>query len=189
MSSFDVAGSPEGNGSDFHVRAVGDDEWGVVAWLWQAFRNDLSVVVNGLPYADGRYQAARLTTYPSSDAVGYLAWRAHPKTGEQAPIAFAVIEGLDGERRSIEGFWVAPAVRREGVGQQFALDLLARHVGPWTIAFQHDNAAALRFWRRIADRAFAQYGWTEEERPVRGLANVAPDHFILSNEGDQGPVI
>ena len=181
MSSFDPANSTDRTGAELQVRSVNDDEWDIVAWLWQAYRNDLAVVVNGLPYADGRYQSARLKKYPSPDAVGYLAWRAHPKTAEQAPIAFAVIEGVGGSRRSIEGFWVAPAVRREGIGQRFALDVLARHDGPWTIAFQHDNVDAVRFWRRIAERAFASSGWSEEERPVPGLADVPPDHFILSH--------
>ena len=36
----------------------------IVAWLWQAFRHDLAPIVNGLPYADGRYQAAPLDAFP-----------------------------------------------------------------------------------------------------------------------------
>jgi ribosomal protein S18 acetylase RimI-like enzyme len=166
--------------ADLRVRAVLDDEWGIVAWLWQAYRNDLAVVVNGLPYADGRYQSARLKKYPSLDAAGYLAWRAHPKTGEESPLAFAVVEGLEGDRRSIEGFWVAPAARREGTGRHFALDVLSRHEGPWTIVFQHDNVGALLFWRNVADGAFGAGRWSEEERAVPGLPDVPPDHFILS---------
>jgi predicted acetyltransferase len=172
--------SSDASSPDFQVRAVLDDEWDIVAWLWQAYRNDVAVIVNALPYADGRYQAARLKNYPSSDAEGYLAWRAHPKTGEDAPLAFAVVEGLEGDRRSIEGFWVAPTVRREGVGQRFALDVLSRHVGPWTIVFQHDNVGALQFWRDVAERSFGSGRWSEEERAVPGLPDVPPDHFILS---------
>ena len=44
----------------------------IVAWLWQAFRQDLAPIVSGLPYADGRYQAAELLRFPSSDGAGYL---------------------------------------------------------------------------------------------------------------------
>ena len=39
------------------IRPVTDDQWPIVAWLWQAFRHDLAPIVRGLPYADGRYQA------------------------------------------------------------------------------------------------------------------------------------
>lgn len=40
------------------VRPVAEDQWGIVAWLWQDFRHDLGTVVGGFPYADGRYQHA-----------------------------------------------------------------------------------------------------------------------------------
>lgn len=149
----------------FEVRPVSDDQWPIVAWLWQAFRNDVALIVHGLPYADGRYQAAPLNPFPSPDGAGYLAWRAHPKTGEDAPIAFAVIDGLrglHGARRSIVGFWVAPAARRDGVGRVLALDVLARHPGPWSIGFQHDNPAAGEFWRSVADEAFGAGRWRVE---------------------------
>ena len=86
----------------FSVREVTDEQWSIVAWLWQSYRHDLALVVNGLPYADGRYQTAVLNEYPMADGAGYLAWRPHPKSGEDAPIGFAVIKGLKGERRSIE---------------------------------------------------------------------------------------
>ena len=109
-----------------------------------------------------------------------MAWRAHPKTGEDAPIGFAVIKGLTGDRRSIEGFWVTPVVRREGVGTQFARQVLSRHEGPWTIAFQHDNTGAGIFWRTVANAVFGPGRWTEDERPVPGLPTAPPDHYIES---------
>jgi GNAT superfamily N-acetyltransferase len=171
--------APEPGGT-VSVRPVSDDQWAIVAWLWQAFRHDLATVVNGLPYADGRYQARQLDRLPSPDAAGYLAWRPHPKTREDAPIAFAVIHGLTSDRRSVLAFWVAPAVRREGIGRQLAIDVLARHDGPWSIAFQHDNASAGRFWREVADAAFGPGQWSEELRPVPGQPQAPPDHFIES---------
>ena len=164
----------------FDVRPVSKEQWTIVAWLWQSYRHDLALVVKGLPYADGRYQAALLDELPSADGVAYLAWRPHPKTGEDAPIGFAVIKGLTGNRRSIEGFWVAPVVRREGVGTHFAQNLLARHEGPWTIAFQHENTGAAVFWRNVATKVFGLGKWSEEQRPVPGLPAAPPDHFIES---------
>jgi predicted acetyltransferase len=164
----------------FSIRPVADGQWVIVAWLWQAFRHDLATIVNGLPYADGRYQAAQLERFPSPDGVGYLAWRAHPNTGEDAPVGFAVIDGLTGDRRSVVGFWVAPAVRREGIGRRLALEVLSRHDGPWSIGFQHDNASAGKFWREIADTIFGPERWSEEQRPVPGRLQAPPDHFIES---------
>ena len=164
--------------SNITVVPVADDQWGIVAWLWQAYRQDLATVVNALPYADGRYQCQELSQFPLADAAGYIAWRPHPNTGEDAPIGFAIIDGLQGLRRSVAGFWVAPAARRNGAGSKLALDVLARHPGPWTIAFQHNNADAGDFWRRMADAAFGSGSWSEEQRPVPGKPEAPPDHWI-----------
>jgi predicted acetyltransferase len=166
--------------ADLSIASVSDDQWEIVAWLWQAFRHDLALIVRGLPYADGRYQAAELRQYPSANGTGYLAWRPHPKTGENAPVGFALVDGLQSSTRSIPGFWVTPAVRRDGVGQTLAIDVLSRHPGPWSIGFQHDNTCAGLFWRAAADIAFGPGRWTETLRPVPSRPNVPPDHFIES---------
>jgi predicted acetyltransferase len=163
------------------IRPVLDDQWGIVAWLWQLFRHDLAPIVNGLPYADGRYQARQLQRFPSPDGAAYLAWRAHPKTGEDAPVAFAVIDGLCSDGRSVVGFWVAPVVRGDGVGRQLAMKVLSRRPGPWSIGFQHDNVAAAAFWRGVAEAFFGPGRWSEHLRPVPGLPEVPPDHFIESH--------
>jgi predicted acetyltransferase len=182
VTGADTDGPGEtGSGRPFSVRPVSDDQWVIVAWLWQLFRHDLAPVVNGLPYADGRYQAAQLQRFPSPDGAGYLAWQAHPNTGEDAPVGFALIEGLTGDQRPVAGFWVAPAVRREGIGRRLAIEVLSRHEGPWSIAFQHDNVGAGRFWRKIADTVFGPGRWSERQRPVPGRPHVPPDHFIESD--------
>ena len=164
----------------FTVRPVADGQWSIVAWLWQAYRHDLATIVHGYPYADGRYQASVLDDFPTDDGIAYLAWRTHPKTGEDAPIGFAVVKGLIGEHRTLEGFWVTPMARRGGVGTAFAQQVLSMHEGPWVIAFQHDNAGATVFWRHVAHAYFGPENWSEDERPVPGLPNVPPDHFIVS---------
>ena len=158
--------------------AVADSEWSIVAWLWQAFREDLSPVVHGLPYADGRFGAAPLEGFPSDDGVGYLARSPHPNSGAPAPVAFALVSGLRGPSRSLAAFWVAPPLRRTGLGRALALAVLDRHPGPWQIGFQHDNRGAGAFWRRVADAAFGPGGWAETEESVPGRPHVAPDHFI-----------
>lgn len=162
------------------LRPVGADQWDVVAWLWQAFRQDLSPVVGGLPYADGRWGSTPLQAFPSPDGAGYLVWRPHPNTGEDAPLGFALVAGLEADRRSIAGFWIAPPLRRTGLGSALALAVLARHPGPWEIGFQHDNPSAGAFWRRVADAAFRPDGWVETREAVPGRPGVPPDHFIRS---------
>ncbi|HET6152188.1 MAG TPA: GNAT family N-acetyltransferase [Marmoricola sp.] len=160
------------------VRAVADDEWPVVGWLWQAFKHDLAPIVSGFPYADGRYQHAVLDGYPGAGRTGYLAWEPHPNTGEQAPVAFALVDGLDDEVRDMAAFFVVPASRRVGTGRDFAAEVIARHPGPWQIAFQHENAAAGAFWRVVANDAFGER-WTQDRREAPGKPEVPADHWIL----------
>lgn len=165
------------------VRVVRDDQWSVVGWLWQAFREDLSPVVNGLPYADGRFGATPLSGFPSADGAGYLAVRAHPNTGEEAPVALALVRGLCGPVRSVAAFWVAPPLRRTGLGGAFAMAVLAGHPGEWEIAFQHENRGAGAFWRRVAEEAFGPGGWRETEEPVPDRPLAPPDHHIRTIGG------
>lgn len=159
------------------VRPVGDDEWPVVAWLWQAFRTDMSPVVNGLPYADGRFAHGPLDGYPAADREGWLLRSPHPNTGEPAPIGFALVRGLGAARRTVDAFWLVSTLRRTGAARAFALDVLGRYDGPWELAFQRDNVVAGRFWRGVAEAAWPGR-WSEEQRPVPDRPDVPPDHWI-----------
>jgi predicted acetyltransferase len=163
------------------IRPVIDDQWSIVYWLWQAYRNDMAhVIVGSYPHADGRYKHVPLDAHPGSPAhAGYLGWQLHPQTEEPAPVGFALVDGIGAERRSISAFWTVPAVRRTGVGRELALHALAAHPGPWNIAFQHDNVGAGHFWRHVAREAWGT-AWTEEERPVPDRPDVPPDHWITT---------
>ena len=158
---------------------VEDDQWEIVAWLWQAFRNDLAPVLNAFPYADGRYRHARLEEYPGPDREGWLAWDPHPNTGELAPTGFSLVSGIGTPAQALAEFFVVPAARRGGTGRQLAGHVLAQHPGPWTVAFQHDNEAAGRFWRAVFTTAFDD-GWAETEERVPGKPHLPPDHWIRS---------
>lgn len=161
----------------FSVRLVADHEWSVVARLWQDFRHDLAPVVNGFPYADGRYRHAWLDDYPAPDRCGYLARAAHPNTGESAPVGFALVRGLDDDVRTMQAFFVVPAARRGGLGLDLALDVIRRHPGPWVVPFQHDNLPARSFWPRVATAAWGDR-WVETTEPVPGRPDSPPDHWI-----------
>lgn len=166
------------------VRPVADDQWDVVAWLWQDFRHDLGVVVNGFPYADGRYQHGWLDEYPRADGAGYLVWAPHPNTGEDSPVGFALVTGVGTGRCGMRAFFVVPAARRGGLGRSFALDVIGRHPGEWEIAFQENNDAAGAFWRVVAAEAFGD-SWTETPEPVPGRPEVRPDHWIRTALGSR----
>jgi GNAT superfamily N-acetyltransferase len=162
------------------VRPVADDEWPIVAWLYQDFRHDLAPVVNGFPYADGRYRHDWLDEYPGPGRIGYIAWTPHPNASDElGPIAFALVKGLEGERREMAAFFVVPAARADGIGKALALDVVGRHRGPWEVGFQHDNRGAGHFWRAVANDAWGD-GWVETEEPVPGKPDVPPDHWIRS---------
>ncbi len=154
------------------VRPVaGDDDWSVVAWLWQAFRHDLAPIVGAYPRADGRYNHTWLDEWAASDdATAYVAWH------DEAPVGFAIVNRLQDGPRGMGAFWVAPVVRRTGLGRRLARDVIGRHPGDWDIAFQQDNLGAGRFWRLVADELLTD--WTEEARPVPGKPDVPPDTWI-----------
>jgi hypothetical protein len=164
---------------DLEIAPVAPGEWPVLTWLWQAFREDLAPTVEGFPYADGRYNTREIADGPSEATSAFLAWRPHPKTGERAPVAFATVSAAPGETRMLSGFWVVPAARRDGVGRTLALHVLAGHPGPWRIGFQHANAEAGHFWRRVADEAFGAQGWVETRISVPRPG--APDDHLIES--------
>ncbi len=166
--------------ASLQLQRVRESEWAVMRWLWQLFRYDLADVTDAFPYSDGRYQARVLEATPSPDLAGYIVWRPHPKTTERAPVAFALIDGITGDRRSVVGFWVLPQLRRSGVGRQFALEVLRSHPGPWLIGFQHANASAGSFWRSVADDAFGPQNWTERRSPIPSRPDEPADHLITT---------
>lgn len=134
-------------------------------------------VVGGLPHPDGRYRHERLDEHPGQGRAGYLAWAPHPNTGDEAPVGFALVTGLDSARHALTALFVVPAARGRGVGGGLAREVVGRHPGAWEVAFQHDNHDAARFWRTLAREVWGE-GWLEERRHVPGRPNVPPDHWI-----------
>ncbi|GLY30564.1 GNAT family N-acetyltransferase [Kineosporia sp. NBRC 101731] len=156
--------------------------------MWQAFRNELALLTGALPESDGRYQPSRLDVFPTPDGCGYLLWRPHPRTGEAAPIGFAVVRGLKGPERSLLAFWIAPAARRGGLGRQFARDVIAHHPGEWAIAFQAENAPAAPFWAAVADAAAGPGRWEQSAVPVPGRPELPPDQWLRFATERRAPV-
>jgi predicted acetyltransferase len=145
--------------------------------LWQLYSHDMSEVRETLPNGEGLYKEGRLPGYfGDPDRAGYLI------RFREAPVGLAFVQGLAGEIRMIGDFFVVRAVRRLGIGQKVATELLTRYPGRWEIGFQGGNRGAPEFWRRVASDLVGS-DWREERRPVPNKPHIPHDHFIVFSTG------
>ncbi|EFL26460.1 conserved hypothetical protein [Streptomyces himastatinicus ATCC 53653] len=163
------------------VRPATTADHTLVERLWLMFRHDLSEYDEILPDADGTFHAERPRT-ALADAV----WAAYVVTVDTRPAGLALVRGLTGPKRVLNTFFVVRGARRAGVGLGAVQQVMARHPGPWEVAFQDVNTAAVRFWRRVATEV-AGDAWTEERRPVPHRPDLPPDVWI-SFEAPPTPV-
>ena len=154
------------------VRRAGPHEIGILERLWLMFRHDLSEFRGVLPGPDGSFRSDRLRA-----AVEDPAWAAYLVWADDRPVGLALVRALDQPVRVLNGFFVVRGARRTGTGSRAVLQVLANHPGPWEVAFQADNAAAVQFWRRVAS-ATSGDAWTEERRAVPGRPDLPPDVWI-----------
>ncbi len=145
----------------------------MVERLWLMFRHDMSEFGGQLPNPDGTFRAERIAA-----AFDDRNWAGYVFTGpEDRPVGFAIIRSLDGPARVLNSFFVVRSMRRAGVGMQAVSAIVAEHPGPWEVAFQDANAAAVSFWRRVATE-LAGDSWTEEHRAIPGQPALPPDTWI-----------
>ena len=150
----------------------------MVERLWLMFRHDMSEFGGQLPNTDGTFRAERLVA-----AFEDQGWAGYVFAGpEDRPAGFAIVRGLAGPVRILNSFFVVRSMRRAGVGLQAVGAIVAGHPGTWEVAFQDANAAAVRFWRRVAT-TFAGSDWTEERRAVPGRPDLPPDVWISFTAG------
>ena len=146
----------------------------MVERLWLMFRHDMSEFGGELPNPDGTFRAEWLAA-----AFEDRNWAGYVFTGpEDRPVGFAIVRNLDGPARVLNSFFVVRSMRRAGVGLQAVSVIVAEHPGPWEVAFQDANAAAVRFWRRVATE-IAGSDWSEEHRAIPGKPDLPPDVWIL----------
>ncbi|GAA3717764.1 GNAT family N-acetyltransferase [Streptomyces tremellae] len=140
--------------------------------LWLLFRHDMSQFDGALPYPDGTFRSERLdAAFTRADWAPYLV------TTGASPAGFAFVRNLTAAPRVLNSFFVVRGARGAGVGLYAARQVIARHPGPWEIAFQDANTAAAAFWRRVATET-AGTAWAEEHRPVPGRPDLPPDTWI-----------
>lgn len=157
---------------DVSLRPAGPADRPLVARLWLMFRHDMSEFQRLLPRADGTFRDERLhQAFSDPDWVPYLL------ASGGGPAGFAFVRGVNAPTRVLNSFFVVRGARRSGIGLRAVREVLARHPGPWEVAFQDANTAAVRFWRRVATET-AGDAWTEEHRAVPGRPDLPPDAWI-----------
>ena len=155
------------------VRSATPDDRPTVERLWLLFRHDMSEFGEQLPNPDGTFRKERLEA-AFADGVD---WAPYLFSRGEHPVGFAFVRAIGGPRRVLNSFFVVRGARRAGVGLWAVREVVRRHPGEWEVAFQEDNPAAVRFWRRVAEE-LAPGEWREERRPVPGRADLAPDVWI-----------
>jgi predicted acetyltransferase len=158
--------------NEFWLRRAQAADRAVLERLWLMFRHDLSGFRGQLPDPDGTFRSERLQA-----AFSHPNWAAYLLMTDDRPVGFALIRGLTDPKRVLSGFFVVRGARRAGIGLRAVRELVAQYPGPWEVAFQDENVAAVHFWRRVAAE-ISGGSWTEERRPVPGRPSLPPDVWI-----------
>ena len=157
---------------DVSVRLASVADRSILERLWLMFRHDMSEFRGLLPNPDGTFRSDRLRA-----AFNDVGWAPYLFTSGEHPVGFALVRGLTGSTRILNSFFVVRGSRRTGIGLRAVQEVVAEHPGPWEVAFQDDNLAAVRFWRYVAAE-IASDAWTEERRAVPGQPDLPPDVWI-----------
>jgi predicted acetyltransferase len=158
------------------VNAASEFDRLVLEQLWTMFRHDMSAFTGSLPDEHGRFRQERLDA-----ALSDPAWAAFVFRSGRAAVGFAVVRGLDAERRVISSFFIANGARRQRLGRAAAEYVTSAYPGPWSVAFQDSNTAASQFWPAVA--AIADKHWSLDHQPVPGRPDLPADAWIHFNVG------
>jgi predicted acetyltransferase len=161
--------------TDVSARLAEATDQPVLERLWLLFRHDLSEFSGALPNPDGTFRSEWLHA-----ALTRADWAAYLLTSSASPVGLAFVRGLTAPTRVLYSFFVVRGARRAGIGLRAVREVVAKHPGPWEVAFQESNVAAVAFWRRVATE-IAGDGWSEERRPVTGRPDLPPDTWITFN--------
>lgn len=166
---------------DVSVRLANTADRSVLERLWLMFRHDMSEFRGVLPNPDGTFRSEWLhAAFDEADWAPYLF------LSRERPVGLALVRGLAGPARVLNSFFVVRGSRRTGVGLDAVQKVVAEHPGPWEVAFQDDNVAAVHFWRRVATE-IAGDAWQEERKPVPGRPDLPPDVWISFRVPAPGP--
>jgi predicted acetyltransferase len=115
---------------------------------------------------DGVYQYPWFDLYWQEEGARWPFWMRRADT-----VAALALVRLDHADRCCEmaEFFVAPRVRRHGLGARFAADVIGRFNGSWKMNVVKRNEEAIAFWRRtIGDiAAFGEVPLVPDDRVER----------------------
>ncbi|MFJ9681865.1 GNAT family N-acetyltransferase [Streptomyces sp. NPDC101194] len=158
--------------TELSVRLADEADRPTLERLWSMFRHDMSEFSGALPRPDGTFRSDRLhAAFTQADWAPYLV------TSGEFPVGLAFVRSLTGPTRVLSSFFVVRGVRRTGIGLRAVQEVVTKHPGPWEVAFQESNDAAVGFWRRVAAE-IAGDAWAEERRAVPGRPDLPPDTWI-----------
>ncbi|MEW2529889.1 GNAT family N-acetyltransferase [Streptomyces sp. NPDC047071] len=158
--------------TDISARLANAADQPTLERLWLLFRHDMSEFNSVLPNPDGTFRSDWLHA-----ALTQADWAPYLLTSGASPVGLAFVRSLTAPTRVLNSFFVVRGARRSGIGLRAVQEVLAKHPGPWEVAFQESNVAAVAFWRRVAT-VIAGDAWTEERRPVAGRPDLPPDTWI-----------
>ncbi|MEV7954670.1 GNAT family N-acetyltransferase [Streptomyces sp. NPDC088141] len=161
--------------TDVSARLANATDQPILERLWLLFRHDMSEFSGALPNPDGAFRSDRLqAAFTQADWAPYLL------TSGTSPVGLAFVRNLTAPTRVLSSFFVVRGARGTGIGLRAVQKVVAKHPGPWEVAFQECNVAAVGFWRRVATE-IAGDAWAEERRPVPGRPDLPPDTWISFN--------
>ena len=149
------------SGVDIHP--VSADEKPILWDMLQAYIAELSAYTGGKP-VNGVYAYEYFDPY-WSDANRWPIWAV--VAGQR--IGFALVySDKEAEATRMAEFYIRPEHRRNGLGVDFARQLLLRYPGPWRIRQIARNQPAVAFWHRVLERRT----YSEARFLERGLERV-----------------
>ncbi|MFI2616999.1 GNAT family N-acetyltransferase [Streptomyces sp. NPDC018584] len=158
--------------TDVSARLADVTDQPVLERLWLLFGHDMSEFSGALPNPDGTFRSDRLQA-----AFAQADWAPYLLSSGPSPVGLALVRDLTAPTRVLNSFFVVRGARRTGIGLRAVQEVVSKHPGPWEVAFQDRNVAAVGFWRRVAVE-IAGDAWTEERRPVPGRPDLPPDTWI-----------
>lgn len=135
---------------------VADDQH----WLERIYLDwlhELSSVANAAAFANEQLVKDQLADWLVDRTIDLFVLRR-----DDDRVGFACIEKTPGSRYRLREFYVAPHVRRLGVGRHAAALLFDRYEGHWQLDVLQSDRSALRFWSTVI--AAYTSGQRREER-------------------------